>query len=114
MIDDKRRNQGSTCRIGAGRNPAPTFFWWMPTTTELPPELIAQRPVEPRDASRLLVLDRKRPTLVHRTFTDILDYLTPDDVLVLNDTRVFPARLIGAEGDRRKSGNVAAPPAVGQ
>lgn len=62
---------------------------------ELPPELIAQRPVEPRDASRLLVLDRKKPTLAHRTFTDILDYLTPDDVLVLNDTRVLPARLLG-------------------
>lgn len=62
---------------------------------DLPVELIAQRPAEPRDASRLLVLDRKRPALEHRIFRDIVEYLTPEDVLVLNDTRVLPARLLG-------------------
>ena len=59
----------------------------------LPPELIAQTPVEPRDASRLLVLDRSRDTLEHRFFRDILDYLRPGDLLVCNETRVIPARL---------------------
>jgi len=60
---------------------------------DLPPELIAQTPVEPRDASRLLVLDRARDTLAHRHFGDILDYLQPGDLLVANETRVIPARL---------------------
>lgn len=60
---------------------------------ELPPELIAQTPVEPRDASRLLVLDRSRQSLEHRSFRDILDYLRPGDLLVCNETRVIPARL---------------------
>jgi S-adenosylmethionine:tRNA ribosyltransferase-isomerase len=59
----------------------------------LPPELIAQTPVEPRDSSRLLVLDRSRDTLQHRYFRDILDYLRPGDLLVVNETRVIPARL---------------------
>jgi len=59
----------------------------------LPPELIAQTPIEPRDASRLLVLDRAHNTLAHRTFRDISDYLRPGDLLVVNETRVIPARL---------------------
>ena len=60
---------------------------------DLPPELIAQTPVEPRDASRLLVLDRSKDALEHRCFRDILDYLRPGDLLVANETRVIPARL---------------------
>ncbi len=60
---------------------------------DLPPELIAQTPVEPRDASRLLVLDRSKDAPEHRCFRDILDYLRPGDLLVANETRVIPARL---------------------
>ena len=63
----------------------------------LPPELIAQTPVEPRDRSRLLVLDRATGAVTHRDrFTAIADYLRRGDLLVLNDTRVLPARLRGA------------------
>ncbi|MDN5345189.1 MAG: S-adenosylmethionine:tRNA ribosyltransferase-isomerase, partial [Clostridia bacterium] len=62
---------------------------------ELPPELIAQQPVEPRDASRLLVLHREGGSLEHRHFYDLPAYLRPGDVLVLNETRVIPARLWG-------------------
>ena len=61
----------------------------------LPEELIAQQPVEPRDASRLLVLHRQTGSLEHRTFSQVVDYLRPGDVLVINDTRVIPARLRG-------------------
>ncbi len=61
----------------------------------LPPERIAQQPVEPRHASRLLVLDRSRTTLEHASFWDIADYLNPGDVLVINQTRVIPARIFG-------------------
>jgi S-adenosylmethionine:tRNA ribosyltransferase-isomerase len=60
---------------------------------DLPQELIAQRPVEPRDASRLLVLHRREDVLEHRTFREILEYLRPGDLLVANETRVIPARL---------------------
>ncbi|APV44342.1 S-adenosylmethionine:tRNA ribosyltransferase-isomerase [Dehalogenimonas formicexedens] len=62
---------------------------------ELPPELIAQTPAEPRDASRLLVLDRKGGKIEHRRFFDIIGYLHPGDALVFNDSRVIPARLFG-------------------
>ena len=62
---------------------------------ELPSELIAQTPIEPRDRSRLLVLDRESGAIKHRMFADILDYLTPRDLLVVNDSRVIPARLHG-------------------
>lgn len=62
---------------------------------ELPPELIAQTPLQRRDASRLLVLDRKTGTTEHRHFYDLPEYLRPGDCLVLNDSRVLPARLIG-------------------
>jgi S-adenosylmethionine:tRNA ribosyltransferase-isomerase len=61
----------------------------------LPPELIAQDPVYPRDASRLLVLHRSTGELEHRIFSDLPEYLTADDVLVLNDSKVIPARLEG-------------------
>lgn len=59
----------------------------------LPPERIAQTPVEPRDAARLLVLERSTGVIQHRHFTDIGEYLNPGDVLVLNQTRVIAARL---------------------
>lgn len=62
---------------------------------DLPPERIAQTPIEPRDASRLLVLHRPDGRIEHRTFHNIGDYLQPGDVLVFNQTRVIPARLHG-------------------
>ena len=62
---------------------------------DLPPELIAQTPLKQRDSSRLLVLDRETGAVEHRHFHDILDYLHPGDCLVLNDSRVLPARLLG-------------------
>ncbi|SMB98855.1 S-adenosylmethionine--tRNA ribosyltransferase-isomerase [Thermanaeromonas toyohensis ToBE] len=65
----------------------------------LPPELIAQHPVEPRDASRLLVLHRKAGMLEHRRFYELPLYLKPGDILVLNDTRVIPARLLGKKAE---------------
>ncbi len=62
---------------------------------DLPEELIAQDPLEDRSSSRLLVLDKKSGKIKHQTFTDILDYLREGDCLVLNNTKVIPARLIG-------------------
>lgn len=61
----------------------------------LPPRLIAQKPIRPRDHSRLLVMDRKTKRLSHRHFYDIGEYVKAGDVLVLNNSKVFPARLIG-------------------
>ncbi|MBP7216759.1 MAG: tRNA preQ1(34) S-adenosylmethionine ribosyltransferase-isomerase QueA, partial [Candidatus Omnitrophica bacterium] len=61
----------------------------------LPGELIAQYPLKERDSARLLVVDRKKESIEHRAFKDIIDYLDSDDVLVLNDTKVLPARLLG-------------------
>ncbi|WP_456383571.1 S-adenosylmethionine:tRNA ribosyltransferase-isomerase, partial [Persephonella sp.] len=61
----------------------------------LPKELIAKYPVEPRDSCRLMVLDRKDGSIQHRIFRDIVDYLEEGDTLVLNDTKVIPARLKG-------------------
>src|SRR5579883_2751259 len=62
---------------------------------ELPQELIAQTPIEPRDASRLLVVHRATGKLEHRHFYDIGDYLRPGDLLIANQSRVIPARLLG-------------------
>ena len=62
---------------------------------ELPRELIAQHPMEQRDASRLMVLNREEGSITHRHFSDILDYLRPNDVLVVNDSKVIPARIYG-------------------
>lgn len=59
----------------------------------LPDALIAQHPASPRDASRLMVVDAKNGSIEHRTFRDLPDYLRPDDALVLNETKVIPARL---------------------
>lgn len=64
---------------------------------ELPQELIAQTPLEPRDSSRLLVMDRQTGQLQHRHFYEIIDFLEPGDCLVLNDSRVLPARLFGVK-----------------
>jgi len=65
-------------------------FWY-----HLPEELIAQTPLEKRDTSRLLALDRQSGEIAHRHFYDILDYLNAGDCLVMNDSRVLPARLLG-------------------
>lgn len=62
---------------------------------ELPEELIAQTPVEPRDASRLMVLNPVEKTIAHRHFFELQDFLVPGDTLIFNDTRVIPARLVG-------------------
>ena len=67
---------------------------------KLPPDLIAQQPVEPRDAARLLLVDRSSGALSDRTFRDLPDLLNPGDLIVVNDTRVLPARLFA----RRLSG----------
>jgi len=64
---------------------------------DLPQELIAQDPLEDRSSSRLLVLDRQTGEIRHRHFTDILEYLQPGDCLVINDTKVIPARLFGVK-----------------
>lgn len=83
---------------------------------DLPKELIAQDPVEDRDSCRLLVMDRDTGAIEHRIFSDIVDYLHPGDTLVLNNTRVIPARLLGTKKDtgagveilllRRRKGDV--------
>ena len=65
-------------------------FWY-----DLPEELIAQTPLEKRDSSRLLVLNRKTGEVTHKHFFDIINYLQPGDCLVMNDSRVLPARLLG-------------------
>lgn len=67
-------------------------FWY-----DLPEELIAQTPLKQRDASRMLHLDKETGAIEHRHFTDILDYLRPGDCLILNDTRVLPARIYGVK-----------------
>ena len=67
---------------------------------DLPPELIAQRPLERRDAARLLVLDRRTGRIAHRRFTDLIEYLQPGDCLVVNRSKVVPARFTA----RRSSG----------
>ncbi len=64
---------------------------------ELPEELIAQDPLEDRSSSRLMVLDRETGEFEHKVFKDIIDYLNPGDCLVLNNTKVIPARLFGAK-----------------
>lgn len=66
---------------------------------DLPPNLIAQDPLEDRSSSRLLVLDRKTGQVSHHIFSDVIDYLHPGDCLVLNNTKVIPARLYGIKED---------------
>src|SRR5581483_2744978 len=71
---------------------------------DLPQELIAQTPIEPRDASRLLVIDRASGSFAHRHFRDIGEYLRPGDLLIANQSRVIPARLLGRRAE--SGGNV--------
>ncbi len=66
---------------------------------DLPPELIAQTPVEPRDSSRLLAMEKDSGKIEHRTFRDILDFFREGDCLILNNTRVLPARMYGERVD---------------
>ena len=66
---------------------------------DLPEELIAQTPLEKRDESRLMVLNKEEQTIEHKTFKDIIDYLKPGDCLVRNNTKVIPARLYGIKED---------------
>ncbi len=74
----------------------------------LPERLIAQAPLEARDHSRLLVIDRKKGTIEHRKFSDILEYLGAQDVLVANNSRVIRARLLGHRV-RKERGEQGAP-----
>ena len=71
---------------------------------ELPPELIAQHPMERRDTSRLMMLDREENTIEHKHFYDIIDYIKPSDVLVINESKVIPARLYGHAEGRPEAG----------
>lgn len=64
---------------------------------DLPHELIAQTPIEPRDQSRLMVVDKNTGEVTHKIFKDLIDYLNPNDCLILNDTRVIPARIYGVK-----------------
>lgn len=64
---------------------------------DLPKELIAQHPLKTRDESRLMVLDRERQTIEHKVFKDVIDYMEPGDCLVINNTKVIPARLYGTK-----------------
>lgn len=64
---------------------------------DLPQELIAQTPMEPRDMSRLMVIDKNTGEVEHKIFKDLIDYLRPGDCLILNDTRVIPARIYGVK-----------------
>lgn len=66
---------------------------------ELPEELIAQTPLEKRDSSRLMIVDRENNNIEHKQFNNIIDYLEKDDILVINDTKVIPARLFGTKID---------------
>ena len=72
---------------------------------DLPQELIAQTPIEPRNASRLMLLDKKTGEIEHKIFKDLTDYLVPGDCLILNDTRVIPARIFGV---KKETGAVVA------
>ena len=66
---------------------------------DLPNELIAQTPIEPRDASRMMVVNRQTGEIEHKHFYDVVDYLNPGDCLILNDTKVLPARLYGIKDE---------------
>ena len=73
-----------------------TSQFWYP----LPARLIAQHPAEKRGAERMMVLHRDTGVVEHRRFEDIVEYISADDLLVVNDTKVFPARLIGEWPDK--------------
>jgi len=78
---------------GPGADPLPQAMRTSDFDYDLPPELIAQRPIEPRDRARLLVVRRADGSLAHRRFLDLPDLLESDDLLIVNDSRVIPARL---------------------
>ena len=67
----------------------------------LPEELIAQTPLEKRDDSKLMILDKKTGDIKHEVFSNVINYLNEDDILVLNDTKVLPARIIGEKIDTK-------------
>ena len=67
-------------------------FWY-----DLPKELIAQEPACPRDAARLMVLNQKDDSIQHRIFRDLPEYLEPGDLLVVNNSKVLPARIVGVK-----------------
>ena len=71
---------------------------------ELPEELIAQTPLKNRDTSKLLVLDKETGKIEDKSFKDIIDYLNPGDVLVMNNTKVIPARLYGIKEETQERG----------
>ena len=73
---------------------------------DLPEERIAQHPVEPRDSSRLMVLHRDTHAIEHKHFFDILDYLREGDTLVVNDSKVIPARIYGYREDRGEDAKI--------
>lgn len=75
---------------------------------DLPPELIAQTPLERRDASRLLTLDKRTGATEHHVFHELPDFLNEGDCLVMNDSRVIPARLFGTRPTGRQRGGRAA------
>ena len=62
---------------------------------DLPPHLVAEYPAENRDESKLMVIDRAKGTIGHKLFKDLIDYFDDQDVMILNNTKVFPARLYG-------------------
>ena len=66
-------------------------FWY-----DLPKELIAQEPASPRDAARLMVLSQKDDSIQHRIFHDLPEYLEPGDLLVVNNSKVLPARIVAS------------------
>lgn len=69
---------------------------------DLPEELIAQHPIQKRDESRLLVLDKETGEIEHKSFKNVIEYLTPNDCLVINETRVIPARIYGARREKEE------------
>lgn len=73
---------------------------------DLPPELIAQEPAERRDGARMMVLDRAARSIAHRRFVDLPSFLRPNDLLVVNDTRVIPARVFGRKAKAGTGGKV--------
>ncbi len=95
-VYDARRAGDTKGQMTLIRNELPdTDFTLSDFRYDLPEELIAQTPIEPRDASRLMVIRRGAAGVEHKIFRDIVDELRPEDVLVINNTRVIPARIIG-------------------
>ena len=94
VMDERQKTVPETegTRPEAGLRTSDYFF-------DLPKELIAQDPLQDRSASRLLLLDRNTGKVEHHVFTEIVNYLKPGDCLVLNNTKVIPARLLGVKED---------------